>query len=287
MSFTPSHSFFVGVDSDGCVMDTMDLKQQECFTPNIVKHFHLQAVSKYAREAVEFINLHSHWRGTNRFQALILMLDLLRERPEVQKRGVNVPHLESLRRWLATETRLGNPALKEAVQATGDSELQQVLNWSLAVNCAIAEMSSGLEPFPGAKECVISATEHADVAVVSQTPMEALEREWNEHGMAHLVQAFYGQECGSKSEHLHMAANGKYASGHVLMVGDALGDRDAARNNAALFFPILPAREEESWQRLREEGLGRFFNGTFAGDYQTALLHEFEAVLPTTPTWAR
>ncbi|HBF34150.1 TPA: haloacid dehalogenase [Candidatus Sumerlaeota bacterium] len=287
MSFTPNHPFFVGVDSDGCVMDTMDLKQQECFVPNIIKYFHLQAVSRYAREAVEFINLHSHWRGTNRFPALILMLDLLCERPEVKKRGVAIPRLESLRRWLKTEKRLGNPSLAEAVQTTGDAELQLVLDWSVAINKDIAEMANGLEPFPGTKECVTSAAERADVAVVSQTGLEALEREWDEHGMVHLVRALYGQECGSKSEHLHMATHGKYEVGRVLMVGDALGDRDAAQNNGALFFPILPAREEESWQQLREEGLERFFNGTFAGDYQAKLLQKFETMLPTVPPWNR
>jgi len=52
------HAFFVGIDSDGCVFDTMEIKHKECFTPNIIKHWGLQAVSKYAREAAEFVNLY-------------------------------------------------------------------------------------------------------------------------------------------------------------------------------------------------------------------------------------
>ena len=33
---TPQHSFFVGIDSDGCAFDTMEIKHKECFIPNII-----------------------------------------------------------------------------------------------------------------------------------------------------------------------------------------------------------------------------------------------------------
>ena len=56
------HDFFVGIDSDGCAFDTMEIKHKECFIPNIINHWGLQAVSKYARETAEFVNLYSKWR---------------------------------------------------------------------------------------------------------------------------------------------------------------------------------------------------------------------------------
>jgi hypothetical protein len=31
--FQPRHEFFVGIDSDGSVFDTMGIKQRECFCP--------------------------------------------------------------------------------------------------------------------------------------------------------------------------------------------------------------------------------------------------------------
>ncbi|RKY87268.1 HAD family hydrolase, partial [candidate division KSB1 bacterium] len=71
VEFQPKHEYFVGVDSDGCAFDTMELKHKECFIPNIIKYWNLQAVSKYAREAAEFVNLYSKWRGVNRFPALV------------------------------------------------------------------------------------------------------------------------------------------------------------------------------------------------------------------------
>jgi len=58
--FKPKKEFFVGIDSDGCVFDTMEIKQKECFIPNIIKHWRLQAVSKYVRQTAEFVNLWRH-----------------------------------------------------------------------------------------------------------------------------------------------------------------------------------------------------------------------------------
>src|SRR5437763_4615567 len=92
-SFARTADHFVGIDSDGCAFDTMEVKHKECFIPNIVKSFGLAAVSKFAREAAEFVNLYSHWRGINRFPALTRALDLLADRPEVTRRGFRVPEL--------------------------------------------------------------------------------------------------------------------------------------------------------------------------------------------------
>ena len=69
------------------------------------------------------------------------------------------------------------------------------------------------------------------------------------------------------------------------MVGDAPGDRDAARANGVLFYPIDPGHEDESWRRFHEEALPRFFAGTYAGDYMAAQLARFEALLPDRPPW--
>jgi hypothetical protein len=52
-----------------------------------------------------------------------------------------------------------------------------------------------------------------------------------------------------------------------------------------LFFPINPGHEEDSWDRLLNEGLERFFSGTFAGAYAAELLEEFDSFLPEKPSW--
>ena len=64
------HDFFIGFDSDGCAFDSMELKHKECFCPCFIEHFHCQAISKYAREAWDFVNLYSKTRGCNRWLAV-------------------------------------------------------------------------------------------------------------------------------------------------------------------------------------------------------------------------
>ena len=125
------------------------------------------------------------------------------------------------------------------------------------------------------------------MVVVSQTPTEALTREWQEHKIDRYVAVIAGQEMGTKTEHLKMAAEGKYPSEKMLMIGDAPGDLKAAKNNNALFYPVKPGDEEASWQRLYEEGLDHFFAGSYAGDYERALIEEFERILPEQPPWRR
>ena len=74
--FKPTQEFFIGIDSDGCVFDSMEIKHKECFAPMFIKHFSLQAVSKYAREVWEFVNLYSKTRGCNRKQIQPYFLQL-------------------------------------------------------------------------------------------------------------------------------------------------------------------------------------------------------------------
>ena len=284
--FQPAKDFFVGIDSDGCVFDSMEIKHKECFTPRFIKHFRLQAVSKYAREAWDFVNLYSKTRGINRFPALSNALNLLAERPEVQARGVKPMATDALDAWIASEPKLTNRTLQAAVEA-GATELAGILEWSNAVNAAIEDLVFGVPPFPLVRECLQRLTETADAMVVSQTPTPALEREWAEHDVAQYVRLIAGQELGSKTDHLRLAAGSKYPPKHVLMIGDAPGDFKAAKSNHALFFPIVPGREETSWQRFYDEGIERFFNGQFAGEYEEALIAEFNTSLPEHPHWQR
>ena len=285
-AFSPKCDFFVGIDSDGCAFDTMELKHKECFCPAFINVFELQAVSKYAREAWEFGNLYSKWRGMNRFPEAVMCLDLLRERPEVQRRGCTIPRLPGLESWIERETKLGNPALITAVEETGDPDLEWALRWSTAVNESVDNTVRGCSPFPGVRESLEKLKGKADCMVVSATPEPALVKEWTEHDIAQYMTLIAGQESGTKKEHLGLAAKENYASDKILMIGDALGDYKAAKANDALFYPICPGHEEESWARFVAEGMGIFLRGEYAGEYQEQLMKEFEQYLPTTPPWA-
>ncbi len=283
LNLTPKHPYLIGIDSDGCVFDTMEVKHKECFAPNVIKYYGLAGVSKYAREACDFVNLYSKSRGINRFPALIEELEWTAARPEVLARGVKIEIPKSVRDWVAAEPKPGNPSLEKAAKETGDPHLKHLLEWSKAVNRAVEEIVHNVPPFPYVRPCLEKMVAQADILVVSATPHEALQREWDEHDLTKYVVAICGQEVGTKKECLQPSQ--QYPPCHTLMIGDAPGDHKAAVANGALFFPINPGAEEASWKRLLDEGLQRFFDGAFTGKYQEELLAEFDRYLPELPPW--
>ena len=134
-SFQPESDFFVGVDSDGCVFDVMELKHKECFCPAFINWFGLQGSAGQARETWEFVNLYSRSRGLNRFKAVAQALHLLNRRPEVvAQQGGEFP-TAALDEWISNESKLGEPALKAYLTAHPEKDvepkvLERSLNWS-------------------------------------------------------------------------------------------------------------------------------------------------------------
>ena len=287
LSFEPRHSTFVGIDSDGCVFPTMELKQKRCFHGLIVTHWHLEPIEKYVREAAEFVNLYSKHRGQNRFPCLLLTLDLLRDRPEVRAAGVVIPAATSLRKFIESGVPLGNPELERAVAETGDPELAALLKWSKDVNALIGKTVRNVPPFRWVPESLTAIRASSDAICVSQTPTEALVREWQDNQLMDYVAVIAGQELGTKGEHLAMATKSRYPFNKILMIGDAPGDMKAARSVKAHFYPIDPGHEEESWERFVKKAYARFLNGTYGGDYEAQLIRQFEALLPDAPPWAK
>ncbi len=287
IDFVPTKAFFVGIDSDGCAFDAMDIKHQECFTPTTIKHWHLQAASTLARETAIFVNLGSTTRGQNRWIALARVFELLAQRPEVAARGVTVPAGDELNAFITSGYPLSDKGIEDYAAAHPGPEIERCIEWGKAVNAAIADMVHGCPPFPGVREAFEAMQAEVDCMTVSATPMEALEREWHEHGLAPYMKVIAGQEMGTKAQHIEYAAKGKYADDHILLIGDAPGDRDSAAKTGVLYYPINPGHEAASWARFTSEALPQFLAGTYAGDYQAALIAEFEALLPATPPWQR
>ena len=286
--FHPSHEFFVGIDSDGCAFDAMEIKHKECFIPNTIKAWNLQAASSLTRETCEFVNLYSKTRGVNRWIGLVRIFDLLRERPEVIERGAKVPSGESVKAFIVSGQPLSNKGLAAYMaEHPGDPELEQALTWTLGVDEYIEDTVKGVPPFPNVRESLQMMHGEVDLLVVSATPLEALIREWGEHGLSEYMDIIAGQEMGTKAQHLEFAAKCKYADDRILLIGDAPGDRDAALSQGVLYYPINPGHEAASWRRFRDEAYGKFLDGTFAGEYQQALIAEFEQYLPEFPAWQK
>lgn len=288
LDFVPKHDVFVGIDSDGCAFDAMEIKHQECFTPNTIKWWGLQPVAKAAREVALFVNLYSTTRGLNRWVALKRVFDLLPTHPDVIARGFVGPKGDDLQAFLDSGYPLSDLGIQQWASEHPSPEMETCLKWGAAVNATIADMVHDVPPFPHVRETLALMQAQADLMVVSATPVEALQREWGEHGLAPYMSVIAGQEMGSKAQHVQAAAMGKYADAdHVLLIGDAPGDRDAAGKAGCRYYPINPGHEAESWQRLHDEAFARFTAGSYAGEYEAALVAEFEALLPDTPPWQR
>ena len=287
VDFKPTKDFFVGIDSDGCVFDAMEIKHKECFIPNTVNVWSLQTVSRYVREVHEFVNLYSKWRGLNRWKNVVRTMDFLREHPEVKRRNVEVPTMDGIRGFVASGQKLSDAGLFTYMRDHHEPDLQLGVQWSSDINASIERIVHGLMPFPPVKPSFQALAPEADLACVSATRNNDLAREWTFAGIIDDVELLCGQEVGSKEQILRMTAAGKYPENHVLMMGDAPGDMEAAHAVGALFFPINPGYEEDSWDRFYNEGYKKFLDGTYAGDYEAGLIRDFEKLLPEVPPWQR
>lgn len=287
LDMKPSHKFLVCVDSDGCVFDNMDLKHKECFCPATVNVWGLQSVSRYARQAAEFVNLYSKTRGMNRFPALVRTLELLAARPEAMERGYTLPDLTPLKKWIAETKSLSARGIQEYCAAAGEVDpiLAQAARWSAEVDENIERIVHGVTALPGVKETFAHLSQFADIVIVSATPHEAIVREWGAQGLLENITVVAGQELGTKKECIRKAAEGKYDPSCVLMVGDAPGDYEAAKGNNALFYPIIPGDEVNSWKKLKEVVSQQFKTGTYAGAAMQEALDAFDSVLQEEPNW--
>lgn len=289
--FRPKHEFLVGIDSDGSVFDTMGIKQRECFCPWMIAYFGLQPVAQAARECKEFADLFSRTRGANRHKTnKRIIAELLPSHPQTVAKGFVVPQYPHYFAWVDNpRSVLSNDGLRDAIERASDPdakcELELALAWSERVNWAVEETVKDMPPFAFARESLEKIRPLADIIVVSGTPGEALKREWEEHDIAQYVAIIAGQEMGTKAQQLSCASKGKYGKNHVLMIGDAPGDMDAAHASGALFYPINPGDEVESWKRFESEAFDRFIDGKYADDYERELIAEFDSRLPERPPW--
>ena len=133
-AFTPKKEWLVCVDSDGCAMDTMDSKHHQAFCPQLIRVYGLEEYAGLITPHWMEVNLYSRTRGVNRFKGLAATMRMLAEH------GVRVPGADELCTWVEKAPKLSNPALEEAVAAGGGAGLQKALEWSRAVNAAIAAM---------------------------------------------------------------------------------------------------------------------------------------------------
>lgn len=269
-SFEKKKEYLICVDSDGCAMDTMDIKHIRCFGPCMVEEWGLSQWGEPILKRWNDINLYTMTRGINRFKGLVKML------AEVNAEYCEIEDLASLEKWVEESDELSNPALKKAIEATDSICLKKALSWSQNVNESINQLPFEVKkPFEGVKEGLAHAHEYADVAIVSSANLQAVVEEWELYGLLDHVDVILAQNAGSKAYCIQELVKHGYDKEKVMMTGDAPGDHDAAKKNGVFYYPILVRHEKESWIEFKETAVSRLVDGTYGGEYQQKKVDEF------------
>lgn len=284
INFLPTFGTFVGIDSDGCVFDTMEAKQKDHFHPAIIKNWGLEKIETEVRAAAEFTYLYSSYRGLNRFLGLCKTFELLQDWPQAKDHAA-LPDPTDLHVYCDSGLPLSNATIQAEAERTGSQLLAEVYRWSVDLNEDIDQNMADPPPFQGVEKALQRIQNHSDAIVISQTQAVALLKDWYRDDLAKYVSVIAGPELGSKVDHFTMAAVDHYPANRILMMGDAPGDMAAAHAIGCNFFPINPGHEVESWVRFMDEGYSAFLDGGFAENYQKQLIKEFKALLPGTPPW--
>ena len=270
MAYTKRSDFLVCVDSDGCAMDTMDIKHIRCFGPCMVEEWGLEEWREEILNRWNEINLYTMTRGVNRYKGLAMALS------EIREKYCGIEDLDVLKKWVEESPELSNGALERAIEEHGSICLKKALSWSIKVNQSIDRLpQEDKRPFDGVAQALEKAHRDADVAIVSSANLGAVLDEWDLYGLLEYTDVVLAQDAGSKAFCIGELRKRGYAPDHVLMCGDAPGDLDAAEKNGVYYYPILVRHEKESWEEFVSQALPRFVAGTYGGEYQQEKRRQF------------
>jgi len=284
----PEKDYFVGIDSDGTVFNSMELKHKDCFIGSLIRIFDLAPITHEIHIVWNHVNIYSINRGTNRFKALLLTFNYLREMNRIKTLNVEIPNLKLLNRWIGKSEQLSTDSLIKffhEISKNEKSELETVIEWSNEVNRMVKTTAINLPPMSGALEAINLLKNKVDLVVISNTPLKTLQREWSENNIDNNILYIGGQESGTKTQMLKAVADNKYNPEKILIIGDAPGDLKAAQNINALFYPILPSKEQESWSEFNKVGYKHFIEHSYDGEYQASKINKFKSTLKSEPPW--
>ena len=259
-SFVKKHEYLICVDSDGCVMDTMNCKHFHCFGPCMVTEWGLEEWKDEILKRWNEINLFSMTRGINRFKGLAIALS------EIHEKYKPITGIAYLQRWADTAPALSNDSVAAAAANAecddAKTVLEKALSWSKAVNASIVALPEELKiPYAGAKEGLAAAHTFADVAMVSSANRDAVEEEWGKFGLLEHTDIVLAQDIGSKAACIAQMLKFGYDRKKVLMIGDAPGDCDAAEKNNVWYYPILVNHEKSSWDEAISTAFSKLQSG--------------------------
>jgi phosphoglycolate phosphatase-like HAD superfamily hydrolase len=253
----------------------MGRKHTDCLIPMAIKVWKLDPIADLYKETAEKINLYSRTRGINRFAGLALTFEELEKSLLDKNISFNLPNYNILSDFVNSGLSLSLKSLEEFTKNIKDPFISKVFEWSIEGDKLYEVLSKNSQPFKYVKETIEKMNSLADCVVISSAPTEALKKEWSECGLVENVAFVAGQELGSKGQQLKALAFSKYEKDKALMIGDALGDLEAATQNEFSFFPIIPSQEESCWKELFDTIYNLFVKGQYTFEIQQKYVFMF------------
>ena len=269
-AFVKKKEYLLCVDSDGCAMDTMDIKHIKCFGPCMVEEWGLGEWKEEILGRWNEINLYTMTRGINRFKGLAMALK------EINDKYTEIEDIDLLCRWAEESNELSNAAVAREIERCDSIIFKKALSWSKKVNDAINALPFEVKkPFEGVKEALEYAHQYVDIAIVSSANYEAVMEEWELYGLLEYVDVVMAQNVGSKAFCIGEMLKKGYDTDKVLMTGDAPGDFDAAKKNDVFYYPILVRHEKESWDEFKKIAISKLICGEYGGEYHQQKIEAF------------
>lgn len=269
-NFTKKKEYLFCVDSDGCAMDTMDIKHFKCFGPCMVEEWELFRWEEAILTRWNDINLYTMTRGINRFKGLAMALK------EINDQYKKIEDVDLLCKWVEESNELSNAAVTRQIEKCDSIIFKKALSWSQKVNESINALPFEVKkPFEGVKEALEYAHQFVDIAIVSSANYEAVMEEWELYGLLDHVDVVMAQNVGSKAFCISEMVKKGYDKDKVLMAGDAPGDLDAAKKNEVFYYPILVRHEKESWEEFKAVAVSKLLDGQYGGAYHQQKIEEF------------
>ena len=273
--YKKNHEYLLCIDSDGCAIDSMEIKHKKCFGPKLIEEWELYEWESDINFMWNDLNLYSTNRGINRFKGLGMILE------KINAIYKPIEGIYELLEWINTSKYLSEGALKEVIDFSPDKLIfKKALNWSEDVNKCIDELKDTEKPaFLGVKETLEIAKHFADIVIVSSANRKAVIEEWNYAGLLDKVNMIMAQDMGTKEKCINKIVSLGYDNKKVIMLGDSIGDYKAANKNKVSFYPIVVGKEKESWIELRDNILNLFFTGAYDSTKQDIFYDNFIKIL--------
>ncbi len=269
--------YLIGVDSDGTAFDSMNIKHLDAFIPAALEIWPMrEEIAARFTEIEKTVNLFSSLRGINRYPGLLEAFERLEKECPSEK---GLPDLIDLQAYIAGESRYSPATLKAWLETHPSEELAKVLDWSDRADELFTKACEGLMPYEGVKEALTDAYRDAAVVVVSSAAKAGLEKDWAAGGLTPCVDLLMSQEDGSKTAQLQKGMAQCEEGVKALMLGDTDSDGISAHQAGAMFFPIMPGDEVNSWKLFREKILPMFLNGKYNAAEETYYYDQLKKML--------